>query len=139
MPKKDNKGIALLLTVILASAILTIGVGVFNILYGQLIIVGKAEYSFQALYASDIGTEQTFYRDRQQGACTTGGCDMPLGAYSYPYGPDNNLCYHVDVDITPGCGGGVTTRCITVVGQYTCIPDVATATRFVRRAFELVY
>lgn len=131
-----------MLVVILTSAILTVGVGVFNVLYGQIIIVGKADYSFQALYAADIGVEQTLYRDRQLDVCGVFPfpCDMPPTKYAYPYGAaDHALCYHVDLDITPGACGAGTTRCMQVTGQYTCIPTFDGATRFVRRAFQLVY
>lgn len=66
MIKKSEKGITLLLVVVLLSAILSISVGIFNLVFGELRISGETVDSFRALYAADQGIERTLYRDRQK-------------------------------------------------------------------------
>ena len=66
MNRKSEKGITLLLVVVLLSAILSIGVGIFNIVFGELMIATELADSFRALYAADQGIEWTLYRDRQK-------------------------------------------------------------------------
>jgi hypothetical protein len=64
--KFQRQGITLLLVVVLLSAILSIGVGIFNIVFGELMIATEITDSFRALYAADQGIERTLYRDRQK-------------------------------------------------------------------------
>ncbi|MDP3769869.1 MAG: hypothetical protein Q8R40_02950, partial [bacterium] len=55
----DKKGVTLLLTVVLLSVFLSFGLGIINILLGQIIISGQAGQSFDSLYAADRGLERT--------------------------------------------------------------------------------
>ncbi len=64
----ERNGITLLLVVFLLSAILSISVGIFKLVLGELRISGETADSFRALYAADQGIERTLYRDRQQRA-----------------------------------------------------------------------
>ena len=128
---KGTKGFTLLLMVVLLSAFLSIGLGISNILFGQIIISGQAGRSFEALYAADHGMERTLYLDRALNLCTTSltaPCTVPWTPI-----PGDGF-YKVDVELSPACA---VSRCITVQGQDV---DPGTApTRFIRRAFILEY
>lgn len=125
---RDKKGVILLLTIVLLSAFLSVGLGIVYILLGQIMISGQAGQSFDALYAADHGIERTFYRDLVQGFCDDTNCD---GTFDIP----NDGCYTVDLTIGPG-GSCTNSRCILITGQDDCSGGVK---RFVRRAFSLTY
>ncbi|MDP3778882.1 MAG: hypothetical protein Q8R30_02400, partial [bacterium] len=55
----EKKGVTLLFTVVLLSVFLSFGLGIINILLGQIIISGQAGQSFDSLYAADRGLERT--------------------------------------------------------------------------------
>ncbi len=124
-----NKGITLLLVVVILSALLSISIGIFNVVFGQLQISGEAADSFIALYATDQGIERALYRDRVQGAlCADGG-----GVDCYTEGPtsiQSGGCYELRVSKI----GGVTE--IVSAGQYRCGINPI---RVVKRGFLVSY
>lgn len=131
--KNHRRGFTLLLMVVLLAVFLSIGMGITNILLGQVVIIGQAQESFRALYAADIAMERTLYRDRSQDVCgtpsncTTGVTPVPL---------PNGACYAVGVQVGPSAGcPGPSTRCVDVVGQDVCDGGL----RFVRRSFNVKY
>lgn len=127
----NRKGFTLLLMVALLTAFLSIGMGVVNILLGQVIIIGQAQESFKALYATDIAMERTLYRDRVQNACTIFP-HCSAGIIPLP----NGACYSVNVQVGPSAScPGPSTRCIVVTGQNVC----GGIQRFVRRSFDVKY
>ena len=125
----EQRGITLLLVVILLSAILSIGVGIFNVVVGELKISGEAADSFRALYAADQGIERTLYLDRQartlcslvQGPNCFVARDVPV---------QSEGCYTVRVSKS----GGITE--IILAGQYRCGESPA---RVVKRGFQITY
>ncbi|MBI2121776.1 MAG: hypothetical protein HYT98_01505 [Candidatus Sungbacteria bacterium] len=119
---QQRQGIALLLTVFLLTAILSIGIGVFNVLYGELLITGAMEDSFHAINGSDHGVERTLYRDRVIGP-------LPNGSTENDYPLLSGACY--DMGVTKV---GVLTQ-IQVTAEYRC----NVGTRSVRRAFRVTY
>ncbi|GEM_PF-1741437 len=127
--KFQQQGITLLLVIVLLSAILSISVGIFNVVLGEFRISGEASDSFRALYAADQGIERTLYRDRrQQGLCTVAegtDCFVAEGV-----GVPSEACYTVRVSKA----SGATT--IVIAGQYRCGSNPA---RVVKRGFEVTY
>ena len=129
-PRHSERGIILLLVVVLVAAILSVSLGVFNMMLGEFRISGDAADSFRALYAADEGFERTLYKDRQQGPLCSSIADpcVPIVTVNVPSG----ACYEVRISrraLFPEMK-------IIVVGQYQCGVNPL---RVVRRAFEAVY
>ncbi len=57
------KGVTLLLAVLVASVALSVGVGIFSLLFAELEISGTAKDSVTAFYAADSGLECVLYWD----------------------------------------------------------------------------
>lgn len=118
----DTKnGIALLLTVFILTAILSVSTGVFTALYGEILITDAVKNSTQAINGSDHGVERTLYRDRILAPLPNGATEsriLPSGA-----------CY----DMTTIKFGLLTQ--IRVVAEYTC----GNPTRAAKRAFRVTY
>ena len=119
----------LLLMIVLLAAFFSIGVGIANVLVGQVILVGQAGDSFVAFYAADRGIERALYRDRVQNLCgSPGACNE---SQALP----GNACYDTVILIPAnGCNGG-NNRCITVSAKNLC----AGSDRYVQRKFDLRY
>ena len=125
----EQKGITLLLVVVLLSAILSIGVGIFNVVLGELRISGEVADSFRALYAADQGIERTLYLDRQvQAFCTLAQGPNCFVARGVPVQSEG--CYTVRISKQ----GGITE--IIIAGQYRCGESPA---RVVKRGFQVTY
>lgn len=128
---KFRQGITLLLVVVILSAILAISIGVFNIMFGQLIISGELGASFRALYTTDEGIEKLLYRDRiEKSACVGGpkascetGTSMPTQAGG---------CYDYRIDKTPPPSD----TAIVVTATYPCGGSIR---RSVKRSFQVTY
>ena len=128
--QKDSlrEGITLLLVIILLSAIMSVGLGIFNVVIGELRISGEVSDSFIAFYAADQGIERTLYQDRVlHSICATPGqdcftdTDVPV---------ESQACYTARVSKV------ASTTDIVVAGQYRCGPNPS---RVVKRGFELTY
>lgn len=122
-------GITLLLVVVLLSAILSISLGIFNVVYGEFRISGEVADSFRALYAADEGIERTLYLDRQgDGVCVV---------------VEGRDCYVV-TDIPVLSGGQYSARvskengrtAVIVAGQNRAGVHSA---RIIRRGFQVTY
>ncbi len=132
----EKRGVALVLSVIISSAIFSISLGVFSVLFGQLLISGESGDSELALYASDQGIERALYRDRVSPPTPDGLCS-PL--------PPTNICSAAESATLPSgacyamliskTGGAATTTTLTVDGQYRC----GSSTRVVKRRFQVNY
>ncbi|OHA02698.1 MAG: hypothetical protein A3J10_01430 [Candidatus Sungbacteria bacterium RIFCSPLOWO2_02_FULL_54_10] len=125
----QKQGITLLLVVVLLSAILSISIGIFNVVYGEFRISGEVADSFRALYAADEGIERTLYRDRQDNAiCTViQGVDCFV-AVDVPVRSGGQYSVRVSKE------GGVTA--VVVAGQNR---EGANAARIVKRGFQVRY
>lgn len=127
--KIDERGITLLLMVVILSALLSVSIGIFNVVLGQLQISGEAADSFIALYATDQGAERVLYRDRIQGVICEGGG----GINCYTEGPteiQSAACYELRVSKVDSDTE------IVVSGQYRCGPN---PNRVVKRGFLVSY
>lgn len=128
-PLSSQRGITLLLVIVLLSAILSISIGIFNVVLGEFRISGEATDSFRALYAADQGIERTLYQDREQQAL----CAVALGPDCFVaegVGVPSEACYTVRVSKI----ADATT--IVIAGQYRCGANPA---RVVKRGFEVTY
>ena len=120
----NARGIALLLTVFILTAVFSISIGVFNVLYGEILITGAVENSFKAINASDHGVERSVYRDRNVAPLANG--------YAENRTLNSGACYDMGV-IKSGPPANLTQ--ISVVGWYLC----NNPTRGVKRAFRVTY
>ena len=125
----SERGIILLLVVVLVSAILSVSLGIFDVMIGEFRISGDAADSFRALYAADEGFERILYLDRRPaGPICDGICIVEIPTRDVPSG----ACYEVKLEkrlLVPQMS-------VIVIGQYQC---GANALRIVRRAFEAAY
>lgn len=125
----DERGITLLLVVVLLSAILSISVGIFNVVFGQIRISGEIADSFVAFYAADQGIEKILYRDR----VLEDVCASEQGASCHIEGPTDvasGACYSVRVSKI------ASQTDIVVFGQYRC---GSSPNRVVKRGFDVSY
>lgn len=120
----SRDGITLLITVVLLSAILAVALGAFQIIYGQFLLSGEMQNSFDAFYAADQGIEKGLNMDRDgtpfecsPSPCTGTSAVLPSGA-----------CYEYIINKT---GGTV----IQTFGRHTC----ALGRRLVLRALQVSY
>ncbi|MBI2637821.1 MAG: hypothetical protein HYW88_02880, partial [Candidatus Sungbacteria bacterium] len=61
---RTRKGVTLFLTITLLSLTLSIAIGIFNLVYSEILISGEIRSSFFALYATDEIIERTTYLDK---------------------------------------------------------------------------
>lgn len=118
----EQKGVVILLVMVILSALLSVSIGIFNVVFGELRISGEIADSFVAFYAADQGIERTLYLDRSGAGLVnnyTEEKDIPSGG-----------CYKVRV-----AKSGADTQ-IIASGQYRC----GTAPpRVVKRGFMVTY
>ena len=76
-----DSGFTLMLSILVASVMLTLGLSIFNILNQQLEVSGIAKQSQFAFYAADTGLECALYHDFQGGgfSTSTGGGSIECG------------------------------------------------------------
>ncbi|OGZ32608.1 MAG: hypothetical protein A3H02_01795 [Candidatus Niyogibacteria bacterium RIFCSPLOWO2_12_FULL_41_13] len=68
-----KNGFLLLLAVLIISIILSLGLGVGNVVLNQIKLSGAGEDSQIAFYAADAGAESALYRDLKQNEFPSGG------------------------------------------------------------------
>ena len=127
---KKERGVSLLLTVVILSLVLAISIGIFDVVWTELILSGNIRSSTFALYAADEALERTAYIDRILGSvCST----MEENCFVSPLEPaSNGACGQVSVSKIISTGFTE----ITAVGQYIkasrrtlCISDHDSASR----------
>lgn len=127
--KFEKGGVTLLLVVVLLSTMLSISLGIFNVIYGQFIISGEITDSFKSLYAADHGIERYLYLDRKLGNFNTCTPSPIIPCLSIENIPSFEGCYGVRVKKPDS----ITTE-IVVIGQNQC-----GASRIVKRGFQVTY
>ncbi len=127
-PFAPQEGVTLLLVIVIVSALLSISVGIFNVVYGQIKISGEINDSFLAIYAADQGMERIFYRDRvnRETLCAISGPNCFTESASVPSG----ACYTVQFSKV----GPDTT--VVSTGQFRCGIN---PNRVVKRGLEATY
>ena len=118
----SESGITILLVVVILSALFSISIGIFNVVFGELRISGEIADSFVAFYAADQGIERTLYLDRN-------GSGLPDG-YAEAKDLSSGGCYSLQL----GKIGSATQ--IIAAGQYRCGTNPS---RVVKRGFMVTY
>jgi hypothetical protein len=77
--RKNNKGFALLFSVLVSSLLLTIGLSIFSIALKELAISTATRQSIHAFYAADSGRECAKYWDTKKGQISTFIVGQDLG------------------------------------------------------------
>lgn len=141
MMQKDEQGMILVMVVLITSAILAVGLGIFASVFNQLRSASETKHSFNAFYAADYGVERTLYLDRAAGPLCPGiTVDSVADVNCYvltDFSAGNNACVTVRVskDITcDGIAEASSTRIIST-GLYQC----GSGEFGVKRAFCLNY
>lgn len=120
-------GMVLLLVILILSALLSISIGIFNVVLGEFRISGEISDSFIAFYAADQGVEQVFYDDRVAGSLCRGGGTCEYGPVTVALA--NGSCYTARLSRT----GNDTS--VTSTGEYRC----GGSSLAVKRAFQASY
>lgn len=126
----------MVLTIVLLSAILSVGIGIFNLMFGQILISGEIGSSSKAFLAAEEAVERTLYRDR---IITNEICRASIGTSCHVEGTTNvasGACYTLSVSKIDEDADGNLEAIITAIGQFPCDPD---SLRFVKRAYESAY
>ncbi|OHA13154.1 MAG: hypothetical protein A3G49_02200 [Candidatus Sungbacteria bacterium RIFCSPLOWO2_12_FULL_41_11] len=131
---KKERGISLLLTVFLLSLMLSISLGIFDIIYSELMLSGDIRASFFALYAADEIVEKTVYLDRVSRAICQ---NLSNDCWTTPLiTASNNACNSVKVSKKTGTGYTE----ILGVGQYPGGSPCDTTSSFLsKRSFFFKY
>ncbi len=130
-----QKGITLLLVIVILSAILSISIGIFNVIFGQILLSGEIGDSFRAFYAADQGVERMLWRDRNGG---------PIADQEEQSRRDGLTGGALDLDacfsasITKADIPGISEDQVTIrsTGEYRC---QGAGRRVVRRGLEILY
>ena len=119
----DARGVVLIIVIVLMSAILSIGLGIFNVILGQFLISGDVQSSFTALSAADQGIEKWLYVDRNLS-------DVSSNIPNTSSGPlPSGACYNYEIN-----KAGLTT--IVAYGINNC---AAGAGNITKRALQVSY
>lgn len=137
-----KRGVTLLLAIFISALALSIGLGIFTIIFGELGISGTSKESLEALYAADSGIECALFWDiKQQAFSTSTSNNISCAGNSFSVGGSslsvfdlnfsNNTCAHVRLQKT----GSETI--VTSLGEN--IACGLTGPRTVQRGLEVKY
>ena len=137
-----KRGVTLLLAIFISALALSIGLGIFAIIFGELGISGTSKESLEALFAADSGVECALFWDIKQQAFSTStsnsiscaGSAFSVGGSSlsvFDLNFSNNSCAHVRLQKT----GSETI--ITSLGENVACG--LTGPRTVQRGLEVKY
>lgn len=136
----SQKGITLLLVILLLSVLMTISIGIFNVIYGEILISGEIGNSYKAFYAADSAAEKFLYLDRLAVPLADGVIEDTTLT------PSPTGCHIVAIYKNPAAGGSIETQCglnpgtanvcIKSIGQFACGID---PTPLIKRGFMLTY
>lgn len=128
----------MLVVIVLMSAIFAISLGIFRVVFGELLITGEISDSTFAFYTADEGIERTLYRDlvKEEELCPPPGTGSPC--YTETATPaQSGGCYDLAMGKTPDIDTpSIIWTKVSVTGQYRC---GTSEVRVVKRAFDLVY
>ena len=112
MKKNNQKGISLLITLLIMTAILSITIGIANLSIGEIQLSRESPYSLVAFYAAESGVEWAMFQDRANGMASQSYGNPPNPPISYCLDSYNNICYKVSAS------GASPSRTITSDGSY---------------------
>lgn len=148
---KDQKGFTILLSALVASLVLTLGIAIFSVAQKQVILSSLGRSSQYAFYAADTGLECALYWDMRHEyfstttsgitpACSgttlsfTGSQGTLPYVIAFRYQPNG---YCVDVEVTKSVTDPKTV--IHADGFSTNCTDIALSGRTLQRSVELSY
>jgi hypothetical protein len=105
--RNNKKGFTILFASLFAGLLLAIGVGIFNIIFKELILASSAKESQFAFYAADSGIECALYWDLREKVFATSTNSTATPAGTLCNGDDITLSS--EWNVTTGAGTGVTT------------------------------
>lgn len=107
---KSQKGVTLLLAVLVASIALSVGVGIFSLLFSQLEIAGTSKDSITAYYAANSGAECALYWE----LLATKNPDIE-NPFAFTTGPSSNTirCNNIIYDNVGGPNSCTTSPCVS--------------------------
>ena len=128
-----KEGITLLLVIFVLTALLSISIGIFNVVFTELRISGEITDSFIALAAADEAVERAFYLDRQQ---VPPLCSISLGVNCFVESRtvSSGACYVLRVDKT-FVNASTNNVTIKATGEYRCGAGILS----VKRALSVSY
>lgn len=138
---ETNGGFTLLLSVLIASLILTIGLSILNIAFKELTLSSSARESVIAFYAADSGAECALYWDIQQDSFV-GNKQISCEGKIFQLAGSGPWTIILD---TLGNGSSCSTVRVTKVGETTTIESRGYNTcdtgnpRRVERAVRVIY
>lgn len=108
MKNMTHRGFTLLIAVILASVLLTVGIALLDIAYKQVILSSSAKQSQYAFYAADAALECALYYDQRHDAFNTNPNNLTsisCGGFTIPIAPSGSAPRYTTFSI-PCSGGG---------------------------------
>ena len=137
-PNGYKKGITLLLVIVILSALVSISIGIFNVVFGEILISGELADSYKAFYAADRAIDKFLYLDRNSSTRLNDGDQEDTTPSASPTG-----CYVIKIFKTPATilsecqvSDPAVSVCIKSVGQFRCDPG---SSRLVKRGFTVLY
>lgn len=97
---KTNKGVALILTILVLVGILAIAMGVTSLMVGEIRITREIPWALKAYYAAEVGIERKLYEMRKlEDTSNIGSPPDCTGAPAICL-DGSDVCYSVDVDVS---------------------------------------
>ncbi|MFY9462279.1 MAG: hypothetical protein WAP51_03710 [Candidatus Sungiibacteriota bacterium] len=131
-----QRGITLLLVILVLTSLLSISLGIFTVVFSQLRLSGEIADSFVALYAANEAIERGLYLDRNQPVSL---CTPVVGVGCQYVGSQvqlsNGSCYILKVDKTLTANPYTFDVNMRATGEYRCGGDILS----VKRALQTSY
>ena len=97
---KTNKGVALILTILILVGILAIALGVTSLMVGEIRITREIPRALKAYYAAEVGIERKLYELRKADDISNIGSPPDCTGASGFCLDGSDVCYSVNVDTT---------------------------------------
>lgn len=162
----NKKGVTLLLAVLVSSIALSVGIGIFSLLFSEIQISGSAKDSVTAFYAADSGLECAIYWELLEnkgylpsspfasgsgasitcngtsysgmGSCPSGSpCTGDFAPQYSDYGI--NSCAHVTVEKEDMGGGYIQTRLISGGENRSQCDTSPTSLKTLQQGLEVIF
>ncbi len=152
--KFDTKGVALLFTVLLTSAILLVALGISNVSYKELSFSIEARDSGKAFFAADTGIECALYLEKEgyfsstppstSGVCNNASIDVSVGpptfVVAFPVTSDSCAEMYIDTGYNSGADTEIRSYGYNTVYNSTLNKcDTLVSSRTVIRALRVVF
>ncbi len=150
--KNNNSGFVALFTVLIASVVLAMAVGIANVSLKQIVLSGSATDANRSFYAADTGIECALYNDlRNSSVPFTNGDTEPIdcgGVIGIPVEELPGFVFNFSFDLPTNLGGSCASVTVDklvvpgstkVVSRGTNSPCATPGPRTVERVIEVTY